>query len=53
MSLIGGVHNFMTSMSRYSQDNFRGKNYRNLSNIHKVMTLSANWHSKGVKGSKK
>ena len=25
MSLIGGGHNFMTSMSRSSQDNFDGK----------------------------
>jgi len=26
MSLIGGGRNFMTSMSRSLQDNFRGKN---------------------------
>ena len=26
MSLIGGGHNFMTSMRRSSQDNFCGKN---------------------------
>ena len=43
MSLIGGGHNFMTSMSRSSKDNICGKNSSNsnLSNIHKVMMLCA------------
>ena len=44
MSLIGEGDNFMTSVSRYSQKNFVAKINRNLSNIHKVMTLCANWH---------
>jgi len=47
MSLIGGGHNFMPSMSRSLQDNLRGKNLNieNLSNIHKVMMLCAKWYS--------
>ena len=29
---------------------FMGKIRRNLSNIHKIMTFCAKWHSQGVKG---
>ena len=51
MSLIGGGHNFMTSMStNLHKTIFVTKIHRNWSNIHKVMTLCASWHSKGGKG---
>ena len=46
MSLIGGGHNFMSSMSR----SFMEKILRKPSKVHKVMRLCANWHSSGVKG---
>ena len=44
-SFMGGGHNFMTSMRRSSQTIFVAKIHRNPSNIHKVMTLCAKWHS--------
>ena len=47
---IGRGHNFITSMTRYSKDNFCDKFHRNPSNIHKDMTLCAKCHSQGVKG---
>ena len=40
----------MTSMSRPYTAIFVAKIHRDLSNMHKVMTLGANWTSCGVKG---
>ena len=40
----------MPSMSRSLQGNFHAKIHRNLSNIHKVMTLCGVKGVKGVKG---
>ena len=51
MSLIGGGHKFMTSMSRSSKHNFFEQKFIETHQIYlKVMTLCSNWHSWVVKG---
>ena len=52
MSLIGGGHNFMTSMRRSSQDNFCDKNSKKCikySQSYDVVCQSALLESKGLK----